>query len=166
MNEITSTLQNSGFNKFWKSFNPSTRAALALALPYTLVDAVHYFTAGSALVFSFPILIILYLWCGALAARFSAADGNAAVQWPPSGFKAGITLWFISTLVNALIAVLVGVASLGLTVTLGVPFLLLCGPVFLVASGFGGWLGARGYVAIRRRIEPFIEHYDEKIVEK
>ncbi len=163
MNEITSTIQNSGFNKFWNSFSPSTRAALTLALPYTLVDAVHYFTAGSALVFSFPILIILYLWCGALAARFSAADGNTAVQWPPSGFKAGITLWFISTLVNALIAVLVGVASLGLTVALGVPYLLICGPIFLVASGLGGWLGARGFAAIRHRVDFDFETLEDDI---
>lgn len=153
MNEFTSSLQNSGINRFWSSLAPSTRAALALALPYTLVDAVHYYTAGSALVFSLPILIILYLWCGALAARFSSAGGHAADQWPTHGFKAGITLWLISTLVNALIAVLVGVASLGLTLALGVPYLLLCGPVFLVISGLGGWLGARGYGAVSRRIE-------------
>ena len=164
MNEFTSTLQKSGINRFWKSFAPSTQAAIALALPYTLVDAVHYFTAGSALVFSFPILIILFLWCGALAARFSSGDGYLAEQWPAYGFKAGITLWLISTLVNALIAVLVGVASLGLTVVLGVPYLLLCGPVFLVASGAGGWLGARGYAAIRQRIEPDVESYDEEMV--
>ncbi len=74
MNEITSSLQNSGVSRFWSSLTPSTQAALALALPYTLVDALHYYTAGSALVFSFPILIILYLWCGSLAARFASSS--------------------------------------------------------------------------------------------
>jgi len=62
-------------------------------------------------------------------------------QLPHQGFNAGIKLWLISTVINALIAVIIGTASLGLTVLLGLPYMLLCGPVFLVGSGLGGWFG-------------------------
>lgn len=153
MNELVSNARKSGLYRLWSSFSPGTRAALVLLLPYTMVDAVHYYTAGTALVFSLPIILLIYLYCGVIAGRFAKKAGYEEERITQQGLMAGVTLWLISTIINALIAIFVGAASLGLTLVLGVPYLLLCGPVFLIASGLGGWLGANLHLVIIRRTE-------------
>ncbi len=153
MNEIKRSLNPSGLVKLWHSFGPSAQAALALALPYTIVDAVHYYTAGAAMAFSLPVLIILYLLCGGLAARLAQRKGRQANTLPRIGLGAGIRLWLISTVINSLAAVIIGGASFGLTLALGVPYLLLCAPVFLVGGGLCGWSGAYLYRAVASRID-------------
>ena len=53
---------------FWRSFSPAGQAVLCFAAPFTLLDALHYYSAGTALLLSFPLVLSAYLLCGALAA--------------------------------------------------------------------------------------------------
>lgn len=136
------TLQNSKVAVFFNSFSAGTRAALLFAIPFTLVDSLHYYTAGTAIVFSLPLLFVFYLLCGFLAARLQIAAGGNYGQAARQGFWSGIRLWCFSTLVNTFISLLVGAFSLGLSLVLGIPYLLLCAPVLLVLGAFVGLLGA------------------------
>lgn len=153
MNDIKPSIYQSWFVKLWQSFPTSTKAALTLALPYTLVDAVHYYTAGTALVFSLPILVIFYLLCGGLAARIARHEGKEEDVWSRIGLGAGIRLWAISTLFNSLVAIIMGSTSLGLTLVLSVPYIFLCAPFSLIGSGLSGWIGASMYRALVARID-------------
>ena len=152
MTNLFASIQKSHLARLLQSFEPSTRAALTLLIPYAIIDAMHYFTAGSALVFTTPVIIIIYLWCGFIAARISFTANGDMDQLPQQGFKAGLKLWLFSTVINALIAIAIGVASLGATLLLGIPNLLICGPVFLVGSGIIGWAGGWITKAYYRRI--------------
>lgn len=143
---------NSKLRRFFNSFSPSSRAALILSVPFTLIDAIHYYTAGTAIAISLPLLLVIYLACGFLAARFSIAEGQSETQARKSGFSAGIKLWATSTIINTLVSVFAGTLSLGLTLVLGIPYLLLCGPVLLALGGLAGWLGALINVSIHRRL--------------
>ncbi len=149
MNTVWSTIRGSKLGGFAASFSPATRAAAILALPFALVDAVHYYTAGTALVVSLPLLGLFYLACGALAARFAAGAGAPARG---GGFRAGVTLWAFSTFLNTLVGLVAGALSLGVTALLGIPYLLLCGPAHALLGGLAGLAGASIYRSIRRRL--------------
>lgn len=141
-----------GADRFFRSFSPGSRAAALAALPFTCVDAVHYYTAGTALALSLPVLLLLYTLCGALAAHFAQNEGQSPGEARRAGFGAGVKLWLCSTLTNVLISAAVGVASLGVTLLLGIPYLLLCAPVLLLAGGLCGLLGASLYLSARGRL--------------
>ena len=151
MKKITSDIQTSDLYRFLSSFSPAARGALVMALPYIAVDALHYYTAGAALVLSTPVLVVMYMFTGTLAARFAYRSGAPLAELPAVGARAGVLLWLISTVVNSVIAVLIGAASLGLTLVLGLPFLLICGPALMIGSAIGGGLGGWFYRSYRER---------------
>ncbi|MBN1874683.1 MAG: hypothetical protein JXA33_10670 [Anaerolineae bacterium] len=126
---------------FWKQLPPSVRAALSFALPFILADFFNYYSAGTALAISLPLLIILYIACGALSGKFSADDGRPSSEYLRSGALAGLTLWLLSTVTNTLLSLIVGTLSLGITLVMGVPYLCLCAPVQLIGGGLFGGLG-------------------------
>lgn len=136
---------------FLRSLSPSTRAALALALPFTLVDSLHYLSAGTALAFSLPVLLLIYLGCGMLAGLFTRSGSGVGSG---SGAWAGAKLWLISTLANIFVGLLAGALSLGATLLLGVPYLLLCAPVSLVLGALAGAAGEALFGWFWRRSQP------------
>ena len=152
MENISSDIRSSKFARLIGSFSPSTRAAALLALPFALVDAVHYYTAGTAIVVSLPLLALLYLACGALAAHFSTRTEGEGSEPKRTGFRAGITLWAFSTAINTLVSMVTGALSLGVTMLLGIPYLLLCGPVHALFGGLVALLGAAIYQSIHHRM--------------
>ena len=142
MNQVMTKLQNSTFHNLFRSFTPSSRAAILFAVPFTLVDAIHYYTAGSALIFSFPLMGLIYLLCGALAAWLAHLDGQELGKLPAAGRSAGLRLWLTSTVINTLLALILGFASLGITLLGGAVYLCLFAPLHALGSALVGWVGA------------------------
>lgn len=131
----------------WASWNPSIRAALIFALPFGIVDFFNYYSAGVAIAISCPIMILMYAGCGAVAFKLST-DGDVSSGNPMvAGALAGACLWLISTVVNSLISLILGTVTVGMTLILGVPYILCCAPGFLLLGGCLGALGAMGYSA-------------------
>jgi hypothetical protein len=141
MNQVMIKLQNSTLKNLYDSFSPASQAAILFAVPFTLVDAIHYYTAGSALIFSIPLLVLIYLLCGALAAKFACQDEQELSKLPGVGRSAGVRLWLTSTLINTLLAVIVGLTSLGITLLGGAVYLCLFAPLHALGSALIGWIG-------------------------
>jgi len=127
--------------KFFTSVPPYFLAPLIFAIPFIAVDFFNYYSAGSALILSLPILALMYAGCGALAGYFGARQGKASSGFPLIGALAGLSLWLASTIVNTIIGLIIGTASLGFTLLLGVPYLCLCAPLQLIGGGLMGALG-------------------------
>jgi hypothetical protein len=126
---------------YFNNLSPNLRAVAIFAVPFIVADFFNYYSAGAALVFSLPILAIIYTGCGALAAKHELGSGGYASSALYTGAKAGLTLWLTSTIVNTLISLLIGAASFGTTLLLGVPYLCLCAPLQLFGGGTMGALG-------------------------
>lgn len=138
----------------WTRLPPQVRAALVCAVPFVVADFFNYYSAGVALVLSLPILALIYLACGALAAKFAAADGRADLVF--IGALAAFLLWAISLLINGLIALVSGAVTFGASLLLGVPYMCICGPLQLIGGGLAGALGAWIYKRVAGR-----RHQDE-----
>ena len=126
---------------FWAGLPPGVRAVTLFAIPFIAVDIFNYFSAGAALVLSLPILTLMYAGCGALGAKFAGDDGRDSSEFPFLGATAGLSLWLTSTVVNTVVSLIVGTATLGSTLLLGVPYLCLCAPFQLIGGGLMGALG-------------------------
>lgn len=129
----------SGSTSWYGRIPPSLLAALIFAIPFMIVDFFNYYSAGTALALALPIQFVLYVGVGALAGKFTASRGSN--NFIKNGAIAGISLWLISTVVNTIIALIVGAASLGSTLLLGLPYLCLCAPFGLIGSLLVGGLG-------------------------
>lgn len=138
-------------SSFLRGLRPYLKAALIFAIPFIIVDAFNYFSAGTAQVISWPVMGILYGGCGALAAKFQADGGGLSGTFPLTGAKGGLCLWVISTAVNLIISLIAGTLSLGSTLLLGLPYLCICAPVQLIASGLVGALGGWLYGKVSHR---------------
>lgn len=129
----------------WGRFPPQLRAAILVSIPFIAADFFNYYSAGAALALSLPILALLFLGCGVLAAKLAADDGRSDLAFV--GATSALILWLISLLVNGLIALIPGLISFGATLLVGLPYICICGPFQLVggavAGAFGGWLYQR-----------------------
>lgn len=130
---------DSGRSNAGSGMGSALRAAAIFSIPIIVADFFNYYSAGTSLIVSGPILLLLYLGCGALAAYFAAGTGQGGVF---AGTVAGFMLWGTSTLINVAVALLAGFFSFGGTLLLGVPYLCICGPFHLIAAGTAGALGA------------------------
>lgn len=155
MGEQTSFSKTARLSTFFRSFSASTQAVLVFAIPFTIIDAIHYLTAGTTLTLSLPIICLLYVACGMLSARISVQMGTGEQDMFKLGAAAGVRLWALSTIINVLIGLLLGISSLGVTLLFGLPYICLCAPVLLAAGsvlgGFGAWLYSFIY---RRSTQP------------
>jgi len=152
MNTEMNKPQDSPFYRLFYSFTPASRAVIIFAIPFTLVDAIHYFTAGTALIFSFPILVLIYLYCGAQGAKLAFLDNQDLDTLPRVGRSAGLRLWLTSTVINTLLAVILGFASFGFTLLGGAAYLCIFAPLHALGSALLGWLGAWLYQQYHKRI--------------
>ena len=134
---------------FFKTLPPSMRAALIFGIPFIAVDFFNYYSAGSALVLSLPVLGLLYAGCGALSSKFAADDRVAGGDFAKYGALGGLSLWLTSTVFNTLVSLIIGAASLGVTLLLGVPYLCLCAPLQLVGGALMGAIGGFCYSLLR-----------------
>jgi hypothetical protein len=134
-------LGSSRIVSFFSGLRPSLRAALLFAIPFMVVDFFNYYSAGTALVLSLPFLAILYTACGALASKYAARQGRTSSEFLLIGAMGGLALWLASTIVNTVISLIIGTASLGTTLLLGIPYLCLCAPIQLIGGGLMGGLG-------------------------
>jgi len=152
MNQVMDKLHDSSLYKLYNSFSPASRAAILFAVPFTIVDAIHYFTAGTALIFSFPILILIYLYCGSVAARIAYPSEQDASNLPRIGRSSALRLWLTSTVINTLLMIILGFASLGITLLSGVFYLCLFVPFHVLGSALSGWVGGWLYQQYIHRI--------------
>lgn len=143
--------QNSAVSRLYNSFSPAGRAVIWLALPFFLLDAVHYYTAGIGLVFSLPLLVLAYLGCGLLAAGFAHQEGRDAQTLPAVGRSAGFLLWLTSTMLNSLAAFFLGLASLGTVLLSSASHLCLFAIPHGIASMLVGWTGGWLYQRLAQR---------------
>ena len=127
---------------------PPLKAALIFTIPFVIVDFFNYYSAGTALAISCPILFLLYAGCGILTAKFSTDDEFSSPNYFLVGGTAGAILWLFSTIINTLIGVALGTLSLGTTLLLGLPYLCLCTPAFLLMGAITGGVGAVIYSSI------------------
>jgi hypothetical protein len=127
--------------RLYKSFTPASRAAILFVIPFTLVDAIHYFTAGTALIFSFPLLALIYMACGAVAARMARIDGLLPEGLPRQGGSSALRLMLTSTIINTLVSLILGFFSLGATLIGGLVYLCLFMPFHALGSYLAGRLG-------------------------
>ena len=135
---------------FFSSMPPYVLAALIFALPFMVVDFFNYYTAGSALVLSTPVLAILYAACGFLTGKLAAGRDGSAPNFLVIGAIAAVLLWLLSTVINTIISLIVGAASLGTTLLLGIPYLCLCAPLQLIGGGLMGGLGGFIYSLLHK----------------
>lgn len=133
----------------WRRLAPQLRAALLVSVPFIAADFFNYYSAGAALALSLPILGLLFLAAGALAAKFAADDGRHDLVFV--GATSAFLIWLISLLVNGVIALFSGLASFGATLLLGVPYICLCGPFQLIGGALVGALGGWLYKLIAGR---------------
>lgn len=137
----------------WGRLPPQFRAALLVSIPYIAADFFNYYSAGTALALSLPILALLFLAAGALAAKFATADGRHDMVFV--GATSAFIIWAISLVINGVIALIPGLMSFGATLLLGLPYVCLCGPFQLIGGVLMGALGGQLYkwVAGRSRDE-------------
>lgn len=130
-----------GILGFLSNLPPSILAALIFALPFMAIDFFNYYSVGTALALSTPVLAILYAACGALAGKLALDRGGSAPNYLVIGATAGIILWLVSTVINTIISLIIGTASLGTTLLLGIPYLCLCAPLQFIGGGLMGAFG-------------------------
>jgi hypothetical protein len=143
--------KDSSFFRLYKSFTPASRAAILFLIPFTLVDAIHYYTAGTALIFSFPLLALVYIVCGTLAARIARMDDLPPQSFPRVSSSAALRLMLASTVINTLVSLLLGFLTLGSTLLSGMAYLCLFMPFHALGSFLAGWLGGWLYQQILHR---------------
>ena len=153
MDPTMNKLKRSTIARLYYSFDPSSRAAILFVIPFLLVDAIHYYTAGTALLFSFPLLLVIYLLCGGLAAKFAYQEKFELTLLSKFGRNAGLRLWLSSTVFNTLLAIILGVTSLGLTLLGSAVYLCLFAPLNALAGVLIGWLGGWLYQEYIRRVQ-------------
>ena len=141
MQQTMNRFQGSSIFRLYNSFTPASRAVILFAIPFTLVDAIQYYTAGTALIFALPLLVLIYLLCGGLAARFAYQDLQETGNLPRAGRSAGVRLWLTSTVINTLVVILLGFASLGISILGGAAYLCLFAPLHALGSALAGWMG-------------------------
>lgn len=129
------------------------RAALIVSVGLLILNGVTFLTAGTGAALSIPLLGLVYLGCGILAAKL---DGEASVSRAPvtAGAMGGAALWVISFLTNLLLTLLLGAPSLGISLLVGIPYLCLCSPVELLLGGILGSFGGLIYGLFSRRRDP------------
>lgn len=138
LDDIDSGQEDGSFSRFSRNA-PYIKAALIFAVPFIIIDFFNYYTAGTASIVSLPVLLLLYTGCGALSAKFAHDQGYEQVFL--AGALSGAFLWIISTVVNTIVAIIIGTFSLFTTLLLGIPYLCICAPVMLVGGGIAGGIG-------------------------
>lgn len=120
---------------------PSIRAALIIAIGLIIVQVVNVLTIGVSLVVFYPVLLLIYLGNGALAAHFASQDHYPAHGMLVQGAGAGLALGVLEWLVYAVLISIFGAVTLGLGFT-GIAVCALCGPVDVIIAALLGLLGA------------------------
>ena len=108
-----------------------------------VLNVITYITAGGGVVVSLPLLIIVYLACGALAAKLNA-DENGAQSPTAAGAMSGLILAGAALIVNLVLTLILGAVTVGIGLLASIPSLCLCGPVQVVGgallAAIGGFL--------------------------
>lgn len=129
---------------FFGSIPPGVRAGLITGVFLVGAGLISSFTGGTAAVFCFPVLLLIYAGNGALAGYFAGHSGADAADFSKTGAIAGLVAWGFSALYYLVIAPIVGLATIGLGF-LDVARWVLCGPIDLAVQVALGALGSWAY---------------------
>lgn len=138
---------------FASSIPGPVRAALIVSVGLLILNGITFLTAGTGAALSIPLLGLVYLGCGILAARLDATAGTNRTS-VAAGATGGAALWVISFLTNLLLTLLLGAPSLGISLLVGIPYLCLCSPVEFLLGGILGSFGGLIYGLFSSRRDP------------
>lgn len=150
MDDLNFDETTSSGKSFFTHLPAPLTTALLFAIPFIIVDFFNYYSAGLAQTVSFPILVILYAACGAVAVKLADLKGSGSARGFVTGASAGLLLWVVSTLVNTIIGLIMGTLSMGGTLLLGIPYLCLCAPLQLLGGSVTAGLGGMVYRMFRK----------------
>lgn len=131
-------------NGFWGGMHPSLRSAIIVWIFLLAIALVNSLTAGSSIVFCYPVQLLLYVANGALAARFALDSGYAVADLPRVGAFAALLGWLAPALFYFVVGILLGIVTLGAALV-GVVLCVACGPIDLAFHAACGALGAYLY---------------------
>lgn len=129
---------------FFGSIPPGVRAGLITGVFLVGAGLISSFTGGTAAVFCFPVLLLIYAGNGVLAGYFAGRSGTDAADFPKTGAVAGLVAWGLSALYYLIIAPIIGLATVGLGF-LDIARWVLCGPIDLAVQVALAALGAWAY---------------------
>lgn len=137
----------------WSSLHPAVRSAMLMWAFLLVIALLNSFTAGTSLLFSYPIQLMLYVGNGYLAGRFALNDGRHSSELVRIGAVAGFIAWILPPVYY----IVLGLMPSGLGNLMGLGALFLCGSIDLAihatCSAFGAW-----FVGRNRKEDP--EMYD------
>lgn len=136
----------SGPGRFGSGLHPGVRSALIVSGVVLLISFINAFTAGTSVIFCYPVQLLIYVGNGALGAYFALNSGYDVYRLPRVGAVAGAVAWILPAAFYLIGSLVLGLFTLGVGF-LGVAVWLLCGPVDLaihvMCAMFGAWLYGR-----------------------
>ncbi|MBC8492790.1 MAG: hypothetical protein H8D43_03310 [Chloroflexi bacterium] len=126
---------------FWGGLYPGIRSAVLLWLFLIGIAVLNSFTAGTSVVFCYPVQLFLYVANGSLAGYFALGSGYHTSDLPRVGAIGGFVAWILPTLFYLVFGFILGVVTLGIGF-LGIAVWALCGPIDLAIQATCGALGA------------------------
>jgi len=135
---------------WWFNIAPGIRSALIISIFVVVAQLINAFTFGASFLIMSPIMGILYIINGILAAKYYFNDrfnrvrrgrGTDAVK---QGTLAGFSQSIISWVIYGLLGFILGLVTFGAGWGVGVAGCLICGPADMLVgiglSSFGAWL--------------------------
>ncbi len=107
-NNPPSDSEQTSRSSYFSNLPPAIQAAILLGIPIAVVD---FLSAGKMI--SVPLLIMLYVFCGWLAARFDRQDDSSAFMPSTEGAKSGAILWAVSMFGKILLSLVFGLPTTG-----------------------------------------------------
>lgn len=136
----------SGPNRFGSGLHPGIRSALIVWGIILLISLINAFTAGTSVIFCYPVQLLVYVGNGALGAHFALGSGYDTPSLPQVGAVAGAVAWVLPAAFYFIGSLILGIFTLGIGF-FGMAVWLLCGPVDLAIhvmfAMFGAWLYGR-----------------------
>lgn len=129
---------------FWDGLHPGVRSGLIFTVFYVIVALINAFSAGTSIVFCYPVQLVLYVVNGALAGYFASSSEEHSGELAQVGAIAGLSAWVLPAIAYFILGLFFGFATfgIGLISLLGC---LICGPVDLAIQALLGALGAWAY---------------------
>ena len=135
---------------WWFNLEPGIRSALIMSLFVALAQLINAFTFGASFLFMSPILGVMYIINGILAAkyyyddRFHRVRRGRSTQAVRQGTLAGFVQSIISWVLYGILGFLLGLVTFGTAWGVGLVGCLVCGPADMLVgiglSSFGAWL--------------------------
>lgn len=126
--------------------HPGIKSALIVSGIVLVISVINALTAGTSVIFCYPVQLIIYGCNGWLGAYFALNSGYSKESLLRVGATAGAVAWILPAAFYVIGSLVLGLFTFGIGF-LGTAMLLLCGPVDLaihvLCAMFGAWLHGR-----------------------